>query len=89
MDNGSIWILIPLAAIAATMIVRLKHGWNPNSRRRGRNDMDDNTIEVAGLRQENANLKAQISSMEERMRTLEKIVTDPADRLSREIERLN
>jgi cell division protein FtsB len=89
MDNGSIWVLIPLAAIAASMIVRLKHGWNPYSRRNSRKQSNGSTDEVVQLRQENADLKAQISRMEERMQTLEKIVTDPAERLSREIERLN
>ncbi len=89
MDNGSIWVLIPLAAIAATMIVRLKHGWNPDRGRRSRRSTSlDNDNELVSLRQENTDLKGQLAKMEDRMRTLEKIVTDPSRRLADEIERL-
>jgi hypothetical protein len=37
---------------------------------------------------ENAELKVQISRLEERMAVLERIATDPAERTSREIEQL-
>ena len=44
--------------------------------------------QVELLSGENAELKAQISRLEERMAVLERIATDPAERTSREIEQL-
>jgi hypothetical protein len=40
------------------------------------------------LSSENAGLKGQIGRIEERLATVERIVTDPADRTAREIEQL-
>ena len=37
---------------------------------------------------ENANLKGQVSRLEERIAVLERIATDPAERTAREIEQL-
>jgi hypothetical protein len=91
MDSDSVWVLIPLAAIAAMMIVRLKHGYDPSRRKSRRGNSVDVELEseTASLRQENAALKAQLARMEDRMRTMEKIVTDPSRRLADEIERLS
>jgi hypothetical protein len=44
--------------------------------------------EVELLSSENAGLKGQVGRLEERIATLERIATDPAERTAREIERL-
>jgi cell division protein FtsB len=46
------------------------------------------TRQVELLSAENANLKAQIGRLEERLAVLERIATDPAERTAREIEQL-
>ncbi len=87
MDNGSIWVLIPLAAIIGATIVRLKHG--PSSRsRRGSAQQDESVERLNSLTAQNASLQSKIADIEQRVRTLEKIATDPAQRLASEIDRL-
>jgi hypothetical protein len=44
--------------------------------------------EVQLLSSENAGLKGQVGRLEERIATLERIATDPAERTAREIEQL-
>ena len=46
------------------------------------------TRKVELLSAENANLKGQVSRLEERLAVLERIATDPAERTAREIEQL-
>ena len=48
----------------------------------------DHVARVTLLTQENAQLKAEIGSMRERLETVERIVTDGGYRLTHEIERL-
>jgi cell division protein FtsB len=94
MDNGSIWVLIPLAAIVGGFIIRvmrIQHGLPETRRRTGRygpNQSDESLQRVDALKTENAALQSKINDLEARMRTLEKIATDPSRRLADEIERL-
>jgi GDP-D-mannose dehydratase len=51
---------------------------------------NDETVErLNSLTAENAALKSKLSDLEQRIRTLEKIATDPAHRLASEIEQLS
>ncbi len=87
MDNGSIWVLIPLAAIIGGTVVRLKHG--PRARvLRGSAQQDESVERLNSLTAQNASLQSKIADLESRVRTLEKIATDPAQRLASEIDRL-
>jgi hypothetical protein len=90
MDN--MWIAILVIGVSASYMfsdwVRARHGY-PIKDDDGTlvHKTDDKTIEK--LRAENEALKNKLSDMEARMRTMEKIVTDPSRRLADEIERLN
>jgi hypothetical protein len=90
-------ILIPVTAVAvgpiawiATTWIRAKHGYpledekgNPVSR----TDTDaKRTIEL--LTNENERQAGQITRLEERIAVLERIATDPAERVAREIDAL-
>ena len=86
----SIGILIPLAAVTVGPIawvanswIRARHGY-PLRGRRGEVD----TRESPALAAENAALKGQVERLEARLRVLERIATDPAERTAREIEAL-
>jgi hypothetical protein len=83
------------------MSIRAKHGYpledRSNNRRRSsrRNGLvDDGSGDLEAQRKiellstENGKLVDQIGRLEERLRVLERIATDPAERVSREIEEL-
>ncbi|QDZ09094.1 hypothetical protein FPZ24_07390 [Sphingomonas panacisoli] len=78
------------------MSIRAKHGLpleDRSSRRnrfRGGNDGSDIEAQrkIELLSSENERLTGQIGRLEERLRVLERIATDPAERVSREIEDL-
>jgi hypothetical protein len=83
-------ILIPIAAIIIGPVawvvnnwIRAKHGY-PLTDRRGRVAEHD----TPALRAENEALKQNVQRLEERLRVLERIATDPAERTAREIESL-
>lgn len=87
-------MLIPLAAILAWVVnnwIRARHGY-PLEGRRGRRDYRGNGIEaerqVELLSSENEKLTNQVLRLEERIAVLERIATDPATRVAREIESL-
>jgi hypothetical protein len=90
MEN-MMWIAILVVGVGACYTlsdwIRARHGY-PITDDNGKLVHKQDEGKVTKLEAENADLKAKIAQMEERMRTMEKIVTDPADRLSREIERL-
>jgi hypothetical protein len=91
MEN-MMWIAILVVGIGACYTlsdwIRAKHGY-PITDENGKLVHKQDVGKVAKLEAENADLKEKLVQMEARMRTMEKIVTDPADRLSREIERLD
>ncbi|HEY0414390.1 MAG TPA: hypothetical protein VGD66_14740 [Allosphingosinicella sp.] len=83
-------VLIPIAAITVGPIawvvnnwIRAKHGY-PLESRKGRLIERD----APQLRAENETLKANVEKLEQRLRVLERIATDPAERTAREIEQL-
>ena len=86
-------ILIPIVAILAWVAnnwIRARHGY-PIEGRRGRRDHrvdldEDRKIQL--LSSENEKLTNQVLRLEERIAVLERIATDPATRVAREIEQL-
>ena len=87
-------LLIPLAAILAWVAnswIRARHGY-PLEGRRSRHDHRSGGIEaerqVQLLSSENEKLTNQVLRLEERIAVLERIATDPATRVAREIEAL-
>jgi hypothetical protein len=77
------------------MSIRAKHGLPLEDRSNRRNRLrngDGNDIEAQRkidlLSNENERLTGQIGRLEERLRVLERIATDPAERVSREIDEL-
>ena len=92
-------LLIPIAAITAgpaawvfNTWVRAKHGY-PIETKKGeliqpRCDDLSLTRQTDLLKAENEKLHGQVSRLEERLAVLERIATDPAERVSREIDAL-
>lgn len=83
-------ILIPIAAITVGPVawvvnnwIRAKHGYPLESRKGELAPRED-----PALAAENAALKTQVERLEGRLRVLERIATDPAERTAREIEAL-
>jgi hypothetical protein len=83
-------ILIPIAAITVGPVawvvnnwIRAKHGY-PLEGRKGVIISREDPVLAA----ENAALKTQVERLEDRLRVLERIATDPAERTAREIEAL-
>jgi hypothetical protein len=77
------------------MSIRAKHGLPLEDRSNRRNRLrggDGDNIEAQRkidlLSNENERLTGQIGRLEERLRVLERIATDPAERVSREIDEL-
>jgi hypothetical protein len=94
--------LVPVLIVAAVMAskafqtwVRAKHGYPLEESRRPRRGRHGETGEgleadrkIALLSTENERLTGQISRLEERIAVLERIATDPAERVAREIDSL-
>ncbi|THD35768.1 MAG: hypothetical protein E7773_10340 [Sphingomonas sp.] len=79
------------------MSIRARHGYPLEDRQTRRNNrrngfVDSGELEaqrkVELLSNENEKLVGQIGRLEERLRVLERIATDPAERVSREIDEL-
>jgi hypothetical protein len=93
--------LVPVLIVTAVMVskafqtwVRAKHGY-PMEDRFGRRSRRENGTEeleaerkISLLSTENERLTGQISRLEERIAVLERIATDPAERVAREIDAL-
>jgi endonuclease V-like protein UPF0215 family len=87
---NNLGLLIPIAAITIGPFawvmnnwIRARHGY-PLADRKG-NPLDHDTPR---LREENEALKHNVQRLEERLRVLERIATDPAERTAREIDAL-
>jgi hypothetical protein len=86
----SIWIFILGASAISTF------GWVANNWIRARHGypIEDDHDEGPSKRQldqvcaENGQLRARIGTLEERLKVLERIATDPAEQTAREIEKL-
>lgn len=96
--SNSLGLLVPIAAITIGPIawvfnnwVRAKHGYpieTKKGRLIGREGELSTTRQTELLVAENEKLHGQISRLEERLAVLERIATDPAERVSREIDAL-
>jgi cell division protein FtsB len=64
--------------------IRAKHGFEPEAEE----DDKPNQKKLDAICAENAELKQQLSQLQERMAVMERIATDPAERTAREIESL-
>jgi hypothetical protein len=96
--SDSIALLIPIAAItvgptawAFNNWVRARHGY-PIETKKGLLVSRDGELSINRqtelLKAENEKLHGQVSRLEERLAVLERIATDPAERVSREIDAL-
>ena len=96
--SNSLGMLIPIAAITIGPIawvannwVRARHGY-PLETKKGEMFHKDGSLsenrKTELLVAENEKLHGQISRLEERLAVLERIATDPAERVSREIDAL-
>ena len=84
-------IAICTAGWVFTTWIRARHGYPIEDQFWGiveKADGPDAARQVELLSNENAQLKGQIGRLEERIAVMERIVTDPSDRVSREIENL-
>lgn len=101
MDKGQIFVLmiIAIATIGGIikMSIRAKHGYpleDRNHRRAMRRGLVDTSGDLEAQRKiellsnENDKLVSQIGRLEERLRVLERIATDPGERVAREIDEL-
>ena len=103
MEFGPFFVLgiIAIAMLGGVLktLIRAKHGY-PLEERYGRkaarmqarygipNGDPDSERKIQLLSSENERLTGQISRLEERIAVLERIATDPAERISREIDSL-
>lgn len=87
----AVMVLLMMAGWVTTTWLRMKHGY-PLDGAWGQSvypKKDDETVErVKLLSQENAQLRAEIGSMKDRLIVVERIVTDSGNLLSHEIDRL-
>ncbi|OYX39136.1 MULTISPECIES: hypothetical protein [unclassified Sphingomonas] len=85
-------VLMSTIGWVITTWIRAKHGYPLENEFGGRvaRDLDDPEAERAInlLSNENQRLTGQISRLEERITVLERIATDPADRIARDIDAL-
>lgn len=80
-------IFIPIVAICASAAIILM--WMSNRHERAKwKLLGEDGGGRRELEAENAQLRATIERLEDRMAVLERIATDPAERTAREIERL-
>ena len=93
MNFGGMGFVVAIVALSMlawiiTTAIRAKHGypltddWGNTIHPKG---ADDNTKALAA---ENAQLKADVERLEERLKVLERIATDPAKRLADDIDNL-
>jgi len=96
MDWGGPEFVIAIIAIStfgwlASTWIRARHGYPIENEWCGMTSKDEqpeSKRKVQLLTQENERLTGQVSRLEERIATLERIATDPAERTAREIEKL-
>jgi hypothetical protein len=96
MDWGGPEFVIAIIAIStfgwlASTWIRARHGYPIENEWTGmsyREEVSEQTRQSALVAEENAQLKAQVSRLEDRIKVLERIATDPAERTAREIDNL-
>ncbi len=80
-------IAMSYAAWLITSWIRAKHGY-PIENEWGGMVEPKNSEETKALAEENARLKATVDRLEDRLKVLERIATDPARRLADDIDNL-
>jgi hypothetical protein len=96
MDWGGPEFVIAIVAISTigwlvSTWIRARHGYPVENEWSGmshKGDQPDSARRMALLTEENERLTGQIVRLEDRIATLERIATDPAERTAREIEQL-
>ena len=81
---------ISVVAIVACLInnwIKVRHGYSLTQDRCSRSG-NGSKAQYDSIFQENRELKSRLSEVTERLAVLERIATDPAERVSREIEKL-
>ncbi len=81
---------LSIVAGLVTTWIKAKHGYpitEDSCGKRGRSSVNTKA-QFDAICAENRELKAQLSEVTERLQVLERIATDPAERVSREIEML-
>ena len=82
-------VAMSMAAWVITTWIRARHGYPIDEWSDGSGSGEIETRRAAELMaRENDQLKGQIGRLEERIATLERIATDPSERISREIDGL-
>ena len=84
-------VLICTAGWVINNWIRARHGYPLENEWSGLTHRDGEPAknrQIELLSNENAQLKSQVSRLEERLSVLERIATDPAERTAREIENL-
>jgi hypothetical protein len=83
-------IAISTAGWVITTWIRARHGYPVENEWRGQSEKIELVAErrIALLTNENAALTDRLGRLEERLATMERIVTDPAERTARAIDRL-
>ena len=83
---GFVLAIIAMSFLAwiITTFIRAKHGYPIENEWGGMTEKRDD----GKLAQENAELRATVAKLEDRLKVLERIATDPAKRLSDDIESL-
>ena len=82
-------VAMSMAAWVITTWIRARHGYPIDEWSDGSGSGEIETRRAGELMaRENEQLKGQIGRLEERIATLERIATDPAERISREIDGL-
>jgi len=92
--GGPVFVLAIMAISTAgwvmTTWIRARHGYPVENEWKGQTEKSDLAAErkMALLTNENAALTDRLGRLEERLATMERIVTDPAERTARAIDRL-
>lgn len=86
LSNGELLALVGLAALIAGFLTR---SWTMRQMRRAaRVNQHSSMSQLEPIQVENRELRALVERQESRIRSLETIATDPAERTAREIEML-
>jgi hypothetical protein len=94
MDWGGPEFVIAIVAIStfgwlASTWIRARHGYPIENEWSGLTEHPDGGRKVELLSSENERLKGQVGMLEERLKVLERIATDPSRRLADEIDKLH
>lgn len=94
MSGGMVFVLVIIAIVTVGSIInnmiRAQHGYPVENDWGGKvtKELPDAERKIALLSSENEKLTGQVSRLEERIAVLERIATDPAERVAAEIEKL-